>query len=82
MNNQLYIPHVTKMTAISICFYLCFCKNYFNTYIKRCKIKKFNIIDYFNLLLISVIIDSVKLLAFAQSSLINLLNKYKSKVKK
>ncbi len=79
INNQLYIPHVTKMTAVSIAFiYICI-RIILIPLSKGVKLNKFNFIDYFNLLLISVVIDAVKLSAFAQSSLINLLNKYKSK---
>ena len=81
MNNQLYIPHVTKMTAFSIAFiYICI-RIILIPLSKGVKLNKFGFIDFFNLFSISVIIDAVKLSAFAQSSLINLLNKYKSQRK-
>ena len=79
INNQLYIPHITKVTTISIFLIYVFIRIILIPLSKAVELRKFNIVDYFNLLLISVIIDAVKLLAFAQSSLINLLNKYKSK---
>ena len=79
MNNQLYIPHVTKMTAFSIAFIYIFIRIILIPLSKGVKLNKFNVIDFFNLFSISVIIDAVKLSAFAQSSLINLINKYKGK---
>ena len=79
INNQLYIPHITKVTTVSIFLIYVLIRIILIPLSKSVKLNKFNIIDFFNLLVISIIIDAVKLVAFAQSSFINLVNNNKSK---
>tara|TARA_Y100000589_G_scaffold105472_2_gene99947 strand:+ start:13894 stop:14925 length:1032 start_codon:yes stop_codon:yes gene_type:complete len=76
INNQLYIPHITKITTISIVALYIFIRIILIPLRKGVKLKNFNIIDFLNLLVISIIIDTVKLAAFVQSSLISLIKKY------
>ncbi len=76
INNPFYLPHISKITLITIASLYTFLRIYLIPLKKGVELRNFSVFDYFYLLLISIIIDIVKLSAFVQSSLISLIHRY------